>query len=128
MCVCVYIPHPCVSYAGSIRPLSELLDPHEGYFIQFKLNRFFPSPQGWLRAMLRDDGPVEQQNVCRQGDSTEQSVQTAPEGEGIGDCGTQCVFVCLPPPVTNELAQRLSFYRRSPMRLNCTKPCLTSTW
>ena len=40
-------------------------------------------PQGWLCSMLRDDRPLHQQNVCREGDSTEQSVKTTPEGQGI---------------------------------------------
>lgn len=43
-------------------------------------------PQGWLCSMLRDDGPLQQQNVCCEGDSTEQGVQTAPEGQGTQSC------------------------------------------
>lgn len=43
-------------------------------------------PQGWLCSMLRDDRPLQQQNVCREGDSTEQGVQTTPEGQGMPLC------------------------------------------
>lgn len=40
-----------------------------------------PAPfPGWIRSVLRDDRPVQQQNVRCEGDPTEPSVQTAPEG------------------------------------------------
>lgn len=38
--------------------------------------------QGWLCPMLRDDRPVQQQNVCSEGDPSEQGVQTTPERQG----------------------------------------------
>lgn len=39
-------------------------------------------PQGWLCPMLRDDRPFQQQNVRREGDPAEQSVEAAPERKG----------------------------------------------
>lgn len=41
----------------------------------------FP-PKGRLCSMLWDDRPVQQQNVCSEGDPTEQGVQTTPERQG----------------------------------------------
>ncbi len=49
-------------------------------------------PKGWLCSMLRDDRPLQQQNVCCEGDPTEQGVQTTPEGQGT----RSCLFI---PPV-----------------------------
>lgn len=64
----------------------------------------FP-PKGRLCSMLWDDRPVQQQNVCSEGDPTEQGVQTTPEGQGTRSpifvspvsciTGNQCLGCCL---------------------------------
>lgn len=63
----------------------------------------FP-PKGRLCSMLWDDRPVQQQNVCSEGDPTEQGVQTTPERQGTRSpifvspvsciTGNQCLGCC----------------------------------
>lgn len=50
--------------------------------------------------MLRDDGPLQQQNVCCEGDSTEQGVQTAPEGQGTQSCSLGSLRVLQRIPIS----------------------------
>lgn len=99
----------------------------------------FP-PKGRLCSMLWDDRPVQQQNVCSEGDPTEQGVQTTPERQGTRSpifvspvsciTGNQCLGCCFFfwDIETSSPIDELSFVDRLRTRSSCTERCHTSMW
>lgn len=90
--------------------------------------------------MLWDDRPVQQQNVCSEGDPTEQGVQTTPERQGTRSpifvspvsciTGNQCLGCCFFfwDIETSSPINELSYVDRLRTRSSCTERCHTSMW
>lgn len=83
--------------------------------------------------MLRDDRPLQPQNVCCEGDSTEPGVQTPPEGQGTWPfclcVRVSCTEAGVQPAPSIRITIRPVFYvHRLQMRSSSTKPCHRSMW